>query len=132
MRNKLVPFCTSVVMGCLSPDANAWVDPPAHELTETAANALDDVLYMRSTLDVGSKRIMLIARAYGSGLEIRDAYLYFWDGTQWSQFAYRHAHTARITMRVRTSELELVTKTGKIILSIPIDSIASTYDPKEH
>lgn len=106
--------------------------PPGYDITTAQAAALGEPIFTRSELTVAATRLLLITRDFGSGLELRDAYLYCWTGDSWGMLAYRRTNSSKVSMRVKAGALELVTKAGRIVLSLPVDSLAPKYDPKEH
>jgi hypothetical protein len=122
-----------IAMGLMSTGQAAGErDAPGTQLTVAQANALREPIYRHSELTIGPTRVLLITRDYGSGLELRDAYLYLWMDTEWGLFAYRRTNSAQVSMRVTGGTLALVTKAGNTVLSLPVDSIAAKYDAKEH
>ena len=106
--------------------------PPGYDLSTAEAAALKEPIFRRSELTVADTRLLLITRDFGPGLELRDAYLYCWAGDSWGMLAYRRTNSSQVSMRIKSGALELVTKAGRIVLSLPVDSLAGKYDPKEH
>lgn len=100
-----------------------------------SADELDGLaapIFSKQILDIGDTSHILVTRDYGSGLELRDAYLYRSVESKWELILYRRTNSSRLTGRVEAGALEIVSAAGKVIDSIPINSLMREFDPKEH
>jgi len=101
-------------------------------MSVTELDGLEAPIFSKQIIDVADTSHILVTRDYGSGLELRDAYLYRSVDSKWELVLYRRTNSSKLTGRVEAGTLEIVSAAGKVIDSIPISSLMREFDPKEH
>ena len=92
------------------------------QLTLAQLEALEAPIYTKEIVNTPAGKILVLTRDYGSGLEIRDAYVYRYAADVWELVAYRTTSNARIDARIRAGILELVAGNAPI-LAMPVESL---------
>lgn len=90
-------------------------------------------IYTKEFVDVGGERILVVTEDYGSGLELRDAYVYRQDTDKvWVLVAYRRSNSSKIDVAIEKGRMKLRSKSGRELMAIPVSSFAQVFDGKEH
>lgn len=92
--------------------------------------SLQTPIFTTQTVMAGSQRILLVSRDYGSGLELRDAFIYRWTSDTWTLLAFRRTNSSRVTARVKARDLQLIDRSDTVVLAIPVDSLVEPSESK--
>jgi hypothetical protein len=93
-------------------------------MTPAEVEALTEPVFTKRELDAGGQRVLFISRDFGSGRELRDAYLYRFAGDSWLLIAFRRTSSPKLDVGVSGADLHVTAKDGAVVISIPTDSIS--------
>jgi hypothetical protein len=130
MRTKSIIFFLALLSLTLNSTASS-VAPLLGDLTTVQVDALAAPMYTKQELPLAVGKMLFVTRDYGSGMEIRDAYVYRWAGDMWALVSYRRSSSASLTARIQGKNLEVLTKAGKLVLSLPTESLLPKFDQQE-
>jgi hypothetical protein len=133
MRLQLTIVLTIVLLCVASNNCTAGGLPdnrPKYFLTAQDLTRYQGPPYTKQTLTLPKgSTVLIITRDFGSGFEMREAYLYVGDGKgtdeSWRQFSYIWSGSPRITGELTNKDLVLKSADDKVLLSIPIESLES-------
>jgi hypothetical protein len=106
-------------------------EPPKYYLTDKDLANYKGLTYTQQILKLpkGSASILIITRNFGSGFELRDAYIYMGGSgakdDRWNQISYIMSGSPRITGELTDKDIILKSADDKVLLSIPIESLES-------
>ncbi|GGD36207.1 hypothetical protein GCM10007235_05240 [Pseudoxanthomonas indica] len=101
-------------------------------LTQSDIDSLETPTFTKQELSSGSDEFLVVTRNYGSGLELRDAYVYRRGaGGQWDMIAFRRTNSSRVEGSLSANRLTLTAKSGKVVLEVPIEPSGFKFDPME-
>jgi hypothetical protein len=129
IKHKLV---IAAAASALAASSHAAPGDLGYELTPAQVEALGVRSNLRQELDSPVGRILVLTRDYGSGLELREAYVYRWSGPAWELAAWLRTNSSKVQGRVKGNHLELMSKAGKVLITIPLEALVASFDPHEH
>ena len=91
-------------------------------LSAAQVESLEWPIYTKAIVNTSKGKILLLTRDYGSGLEVRDAYVYRYAVDQWELVAYRRTGNSTIDVRIRADMLELFSG-NSTVLAMPVESL---------
>ena len=102
-------------------------------LSQAAVDRLQDPVFSKQELSSGAENFLVVTRDYGSGLELREVYVYRQDAVgQWGIIAYRKTNSSHVVASLTNDCLKLIAKSGKVLLELPVDASGFRFDSKEH
>lgn len=113
---------------------STWATDPAlgESLDEDAAEKLPAPIFTRQKLATGDDEFLVVTQDYGSGLEIRKAYVYRRETAgRWNLIAYLKTNSSRVTANLAGRRLRLVSMSGKVLLELPVESAGFRSDARE-
>ena len=129
MRTKQIVSLVATVLMATATSASGMNEIP-RQLSPAQVESLEWPIYTKEILNAPAGKLLVLTRDYGSGLEIRDAYVYRYTADYWELVAYRRTSNARIDARIREDMLELIVG-NSVILAIPVQSLFPTENGKD-
>lgn len=125
MRTELIKRTCLMVLCVLSGHASAGGEPSLlpQRLENAQLSSFEAPIYRQQLLKLnGRLELLVLTRDVGSGVELREAYVYAKDEAVWRLLAFRSATSASISAKVSQQQVELVGADGETILVIPLGS----------
>ena len=102
-------------------------------LSQTAVDSFQEPIFTKQKLASGDESFLVITRDYGSGLELREVYVYLQQAAgQWDMVAYRKTNSSRVIASLSGDRLMLSAKSGRTLLELPIETSSFKFDSREH
>lgn len=130
MRFQPLIFLIALVIS-MSTHAGDWA--LGANLSQAAVDGLKGPAFTKQELPYEDENFLVITRDYGSGIEIREAYVYLQNAEkQWDIVAYRRTNSSHLVASISNDRLQLIAKSGRILLEVPLKPFGFRFDPKEH
>ena len=115
------------------PAQQKWLEPPVDLSRSLKPEDLERLspTFTRQILHSADGTFLLVTNDYGSGVELRDAYVYVWRHPVWQLVTYRRTNSAELTGRITGDRLVIVGKSGKVAMSIPLGTVNPAFDGSE-
>lgn len=101
-------------------------------LDQAEVDRLQRPVFTKQELSAGDEKFLVITRDYGSGLELREAYVYRQTAERWDMLAYRKTNSSLVVGSFTGRQLKLVSKSGRVLLEVAVEPESFRFDPKEH
>lgn len=101
-------------------------------LSAEEARALPSPEYSTQELEVQSLRVLLVSQNVGSGLVLRDCFVYQWRDSHWVPVVFVTTTSSEVVAKQVRDRIVLTSKAGKVLLEIPVGTLDARFDPKEH
>ncbi|MFQ6312173.1 hypothetical protein [Lysobacter capsici] len=121
MRAKSIALFFMLVVFSMSVDACFGRDGPENHLSSKDVDDLSLPIYTKKIIPSDSGKFLIVTKDYGSGLELRDAYIYQSVNEGWQLMAYKRTREAKLDSRISGKNIEVFSGVMEVILSVSID-----------
>jgi hypothetical protein len=104
----------------------------AQSLSPEELRALPWPEYSTQELQIAGVRVLLVSQDVGSGLSLRDCFVYQWRDAQWVPVVFVSTTSSEVVAKQIGGKVVLISKAGKVLLEIPIETLNAKFDSKEH
>lgn len=130
MRFQSLVLATTLLFSMSSHAENLALEA---SLSQAAVDSLQEPIFTKQKLSSSTEKFLVITRDYGSGLELREAYIYRQSPTgQWDILAYRKTNSSRVMASLTDDCLKLAAKSGRVLLELPVEASGFRFDSQEH
>jgi hypothetical protein len=121
MRAKSIALFFMLVVFSVSVSARFGRDGPEDHLLLKDVDDLSPPIYSKKVIRSDSRKFLIVTKDYGSGLELRDVYIYRGVNEDWQLMACRRTRQAKLDSRIAGKDIEIFSDTTEVVLSVSID-----------
>lgn len=121
MRAKSIALFFMLVVFSMSVDACFGRDGPGDHLSSKDVNGLSLPVYSKKIIRSDSSEFLVITKDYGSGLELRDVYIYRGVNREWELMIYKRTRQAKLDSRISGKNIEIFSGAMEVVLSVSLD-----------